>query len=101
MGIILIVLLSSFLGGAFFFIEFEEIPDEDELTSDDSPSKKTLCLGRAENASHSTTTSACSNRCSGSSAAASQHPGWLWDQAPTNGCLTRTTSSRHNMNLEG
>lgn len=85
LGIILIVLAILVLlgAGAFFFIEFEEIIDEDELTGDDSPAeedpyawakaKQTPSIPQQEAAAPAVQEAA--------APAASQHPGWLWDQA--------------------
>lgn len=79
--IVLIVLAVLVLlgAGAFFFIEFEEIPDEDELTEDDSQveedpyawakAKQTPAIPQSAPATEA------------AAPAASQHPGWLWDQA--------------------
>ena len=79
--IVLIVLAVLVLlgAGAFFFIEFEEIPDEDELREDDSEveedpyawakAKQTPAIPQSAPAAEA------------AAPAASQHPGWLWDQA--------------------
>ncbi|MDP6199854.1 MAG: hypothetical protein QF531_03705, partial [Candidatus Poseidonia sp.] len=89
-GIILIVLAVLVLlgAGAFFFIEFEEIPDEDELTSDDSAveedpyawakAKQTPAIPQQEAAAPAPATPVAQEA---AAPAASQHPGWLWDQA--------------------
>ena len=80
-SIVLIVLAVLVLlgAGAFFFIEFEEIPDEDELREDDSEveedpyawakAKQTPAIPQPAPAAEA------------AAPAASQHPGWLWDQA--------------------
>ena len=50
LGIILIVLAVLVLLGvaAFFFIEFEEVVDEDELTADDSARGRPVCVGQGQ-----------------------------------------------------
>ena len=80
-SIVLIVLAVLVLlgAGAFFFIEFEEIPDEDELREDDTEveedpyawakAKQTPAIPQPAPAAEA------------AAPAASQHPGWLWDQA--------------------
>ncbi len=86
--IVLIVLAVLVLlgAGAFFFIEFEEIPDEDELTGDDSEveedpyawakAKQTPAIPEQAAAPAQAAPVA-----EAAAPAASQHPGWLWDQA--------------------
>ena len=80
-SIVLIVLAVLVLlgAGAFFFIEFEEIPDEDELREEESEveedpyawakAKQTPAIPQPAPAAEA------------AAPAASQHPGWLWDQA--------------------
>jgi cytoskeletal protein RodZ len=87
LGIILIVIAILVLVGvgAFFFIEFEEVPDEDELTSDDSvaeedpyawaKAKQAVALPPQETQVSQVQESAAA------APAAAQHPGWLWDQS--------------------
>ena len=84
-GIVTIVLIVlavlALLGaGAFFFIEFEEIPDEDELTGDDSVVEEDpYAWAKAKQTPvipHEAAVPA-----QATAPAASQHPGWLWDQA--------------------
>ena len=87
LGIILIVLAVLVLlgAGAFFFIEFEDVIDEDELTGDDAPAeedpyawakaKQTPSLPQQEAAAAAPAVQ------EAAAPAASQHPGWLWDQA--------------------
>jgi len=75
--------------GAFFFIEFEEIPDEDDLTSNDSveeedpyawaKAKQTPAI--PEQTAAPVAQAAAPQQ--EAAPAASQHPGWLWD-ATTN-----------------
>ena len=89
-GIILIVLAVLVLlgAGAFFFIEFEDVIDEDELTGDDAPeeedpyawakAKQTPSI--PQQASVAATQAAPAAQ-EAAAPAASQHPGWLWDQA--------------------
>jgi len=82
-AIIVIAVLALLSVGAYFFIEFEEVPDEDELTSDDSPveddpyawakNKKTVELPQQQEPAAAVAVQA-------AAPAASQHPGWLWDQ---------------------
>ena len=86
-GIILIVLAVLVLlgAGAFFFIEFEDVIDEDELTGDDAPAeedpyawakaKQTPSIPQQEAAAPAPAVQ------EAAAPAASQHPGWLWDQA--------------------
>jgi len=89
-GIVLIVLAVLVLlgAGAFFFIEFEEVVDEAELTGDDAqeaedpyawakakqtpnlPAQATVAVAPAA-----------SPVAEAATPAASQHPGWLWDEA--------------------
>lgn len=90
LNIVLVVLgVLVLLGaGAFFFIEFEDVVDEDELTGDDSQpeedpyawakAKQTPALPAAQAVTEPTPVAT-----SHAPAAepASQHPGWLWDQA--------------------
>ena len=74
--IVLIVLgvIALLAAGAFFFIEFEEVPDEDDLTSDDSePEEDPYAWAKAREAAAAPEPTP--------APAASQHPGWLWDQA--------------------
>ena len=87
--IVLIVLAVLVLlgAGAFFFIEFEELPDEDELTGDDSgadedpyawaKAKQTPAIPQQETAAPAQAAPIAQE----AAPAASQHPGWLWDQA--------------------
>ena len=87
LGIILIVLAVLVLlgAGAFFFIEFEDVIDEDELTGDDAPAeedpyawakaKQTPSIPQQEAAAPAPAVQ------EAAAPAASQHPGWLWDQA--------------------
>ena len=87
--IVLIVLAVLVLlgAGAFFFIEFEELPDEDELTGDDSgaeedpyawaKAKQTPAIPQQEVAAPAQAAPVAQQ----AAPAASQHPGWLWDQA--------------------
>ena len=89
LGIILIVLAVLVLlgAGAFFFIEFEEVPDEDDLTSDDTAveedpyawakAKQTPAIPQQEAAAPAQAAPVAQE----AAPAASQHPGWLWDQA--------------------
>ena len=73
--LVLIVLgvIALLAAGAFFFIEFEEVPDEDDLTSDDSePEEDPYAWAKAREAAAAPEPTP--------APAASQHPGWLWDQ---------------------
>jgi len=83
-SIILIVLAVLVLlgAGAFFFIEFEEIPDEDELTGDDSPVEEDpYAWAKAKQTPTIPQQAAAPAPVAEAAAASSQHPGWLWDQA--------------------
>lgn len=83
-SIILIVLAVLVLlgAGAFFFIEFEEIPDEDELTGDDSPVEEDpYAWAKAKQTPAIPQEAAAVAPGVEAAAASSQHPGWLWDQA--------------------
>jgi len=72
--------------GAFFFVEFEDVVDEDELTGQEAAAEEdpyawakakqtpALPTDAAPAATPQATEAA-------APAAASQHPGWLWDQA--------------------
>jgi len=72
--------------GAFFFIEFEDVVDEDELTGQETAveedpyawakAKQTPAL--PVEAAPAVVPQAAE---AAAPAAASQHPGWLWDQA--------------------
>ena len=85
LGIILIVLAVLVLlgAGAFFFIEFEEVVDEDELTADDSAVEEDpYAWAKAKQTPAVPSRKRCAarllrSRCSSSLSA----PGWLWDQA--------------------
>ena len=82
LGIILVVIaLLVLLGaGAFFFIEFEELPDEDDLTGDDSVEEEDpYAWAKAKQASAAPAEVA--QPAAQAAPAASQHPGWMWDQA--------------------
>ena len=87
-GIALIVIAGLVLlgAGALFFIEFEEIIDEAELTSDDSqPEEDPYAWAKAKQ-TPSLPAQAAAQPVEAAQAAApaeSQHPGWLWD-ATTN-----------------
>jgi len=88
LGIILIVIAVLVLlgAGAFFFIEFEDIPDEDDLTSPEAEveedpyawakAKQTPTL--PEQAAPVAAAEPVVQQAA--APAASQHPGWLWDQ---------------------
>ena len=88
-GIILIVLAILVLlgAGAFFFIEFEDVIDEDELTGDDSPVEEDpYAWAKAKQTPSIPEPAAAQTQVApavqdASTGAASQHPGWLWDQA--------------------
>ena len=90
-GIILIVLAVLVLLGAaaFFFIEFEEIDDEEDLTGDDSgPEEDPYAWAKAkqtpaipEQQAAVPVQQAAPVAQEAAAPAASQHPGWLWDQA--------------------
>ena len=85
-GLIVVAVLALLGVGAYFFIEFEELPDEDELTGDDSPeevdpyawakNKQTPDIPQQQAQPEATSVPA-----QAAAPAASQHPGWLWDQA--------------------
>ena len=89
LGIVLIVLAVLVLlgAGAFFFIEFEEVVDEAELTGDDAQeaedpyawakAKQTPSLPEQAAAPMETAATVAQTP----APAASQHPGWLWDEA--------------------
>jgi hypothetical protein len=82
LGIILVVIaLLVLLGaGAFFFIEFEELPDEDDLTGDDSVEEEDpYAWAKAKQASAAPAEAV--KPAAQAAPAASQHPGWMWDQA--------------------
>ena len=90
LGIALIVLAVLVLlgAGAFFFIEFEDVVDEDELTGADAPededpyawakAKQTPSIPEQAPVAPAQAAPAVQEAATG---AASQHPGWLWDQA--------------------
>ncbi len=90
-GIVLIVLaLLVLLGaGAYFFIEFEELPDEDDLTGDDSVEEEdpyAWAKAKQTPAIPEQTAAPVAQVAAPQQEAApatSQHPGWLWD-ATTN-----------------
>ena len=87
-GIVLIVIAVLVLlgAGAFFFIEFEEIIDEDELTSDDSqPEEDPYAWAKAKQTPSLPAQTAAQpvEAAQAAAPAESQHPGWLWD-ATTN-----------------
>ncbi|MGB1678827.1 MAG: right-handed parallel beta-helix repeat-containing protein [Poseidonia sp.] len=90
-GIVLIVLAVLVLlgAGAYFFIEFEEVPDEDDLTSDDSVEEEDpYAWAKAKQAPAIPAQAAVPEAQAAApqqeaAPAASQHPGWLWD-ATTN-----------------
>ncbi len=87
-ALIVIAVLVLLGAGAFFFIEFEEIPDEADLTGDDAPqqedpyawakTKQTPSLPQQQVAPQTQAAPAVQEA---AAPAASQHPGWLWDQA--------------------
>jgi len=89
LGIALIVIAVLVLlgAGAFFFIEFEDVVDEAELTGDDAQeaedpyawakSKQTPSLPEQAAAPMETAATVAETP----APAASQHPGWLWDEA--------------------
>lgn len=92
LNIVLVVLgVLVLLGaGAFFFIEFEDVVDEDELTSDDSqPEEDPYAWAKAKQTPALPTTTQPAMQPAAATVApapaaaesASQHPGWLWDQA--------------------
>ena len=90
LGIILIVLavLVLLAVGAFFFIEFEEVPDEDDLTSDDSGAEDedpyAWAKAKAERLLshfHRNTGGPGSARLLLQRLLLLSIPGWLWDQA--------------------
>ena len=84
LGIVLVVIAVLVLlgAGAFFFIEFEEIVDEDDLVSDDSTpevdpyawAKKAPAIPAQEPQAQPVQEAQAA-----APAASSQHPGWLWD----------------------
>ncbi len=90
LGIVLIVIAVLVLlgAGAFFFIEFEEVPDESELTGDDAAveedpyawakAKQTPAIPEPAAAVPVVEAAA---PVAAAAPAASQHPGWLWDEA--------------------
>ena len=91
LGIVLIVIAVLVLlgAGAFFFIEFEDIPDEDELTGGEAEveedpyawakAKQTPTL--PEQAAPVAAAPVAAEPVQQAAApATSQHPGWLWDQ---------------------
>ncbi len=87
-GIVLIVLAVLVLlgAGAFFFIEFEEVVDESDLTGDEAQeaedpyawakAKQTPTLPEQHAAAPAQATPSVAEA---AAPAASQHPGWLWD----------------------
>ena len=87
-GIILIVIAVLVLlgAGAFFFIEFEDIPDEDDLTSPEAEVEEDpYAWAKAKQTpsipEQAAPVAAVAEPAQQAAApAASQHPGWLWDQ---------------------
>jgi hypothetical protein len=85
-GLIVVAVLALLGVGAYFFIEFEELPDEDDLTGEDSPeevdpyawakNKQTPEIPQQQAQPEATSVPA-----QAAAPAVSQHPGWLWDQA--------------------
>ena len=85
LNIVLLVLgVLVLLGaGAYFFIEFEDVVDEDELTADDSqPEEDPYAWAKAKQTPELPAASqvAAPAAAAEPAAPASQHPGWLWDQ---------------------
>ena len=87
-GIVLIVIAVLVLlgAGAFFFIEFEEVPDESELTGEDAAAEEDpYAWAKAKQAPAIPEPAAAPMVEAAAPVAAapvaSQHPGWLWDEA--------------------
>ena len=86
LGIILIVIavLVLLAVGGFFFIEFEDIPDEEDLVSDDSVAEEDpYAWAKAKQAAAipaEQTHVGQVQEAAAAAPAAAQHPGWLWDQ---------------------
>ena len=89
LGIILIVIAVLVLlgAGAFFFIEFEEVPDESDLAGgEDTVEEDPYAWAKAKQTPAIPEPAAAAPVVEASSVAAaapatSQHPGWLWDEA--------------------
>jgi len=80
--ILIVIAVLVLLGaGAFFFIEFEEIPDEDDLTGDDSQVEEDPYAWAKTKQTPAIPQESAAPEPEAPATAASQHPGWLWDQA--------------------
>ncbi len=80
--LIVIAILVLLGAGAFFFIEFEEVPDEDLAAANEAAVEEDpYAWAKAKQTPELPQAAPAVAQQAVQPAAASQHPGWLWDQA--------------------